>query len=108
MQATRTLRAFMEDDVAAAEAKAEVAVDAVLWDGDAMRGTKKRALADALEKLAQEKRARLEKLGPDQRQLRVTEFFTRPAEADRAAGSAAGRTASTPAPARFEFLTRKS
>ena len=77
MQATRTLRAFMEDDVAAAEAKAEVAVDAVLWDGDAMRDEKKRALAEALEKLAQEKRARLEKLGPHQRQLRVTEFFTR-------------------------------
>ena len=77
MQATRTLRAFMEDDVAAAEAKAEVAVDAFLWDGDAMRDEKKRALAEALEKLAQEKRARLEKLGPHQRQLRVTEFFTR-------------------------------
>ena len=77
MQATRTLRAFMEDDAEEAEAKAEVAVDAVLWDGDAMRDAKKRALAEALEKLAQEKRARLEKLGPDQRQLRVTEFFTR-------------------------------
>ena len=77
MQATRTLRAFMEDDAEEAEAKAEVAVDAVLWDGDAMRDEKKRALAEALEKLAQEKRARLEKLGPDQRQLRVTEFFTR-------------------------------
>ena len=51
--------------------------DAVLWDGDAMRDEKKRALAEALEKLAQEKRARLEKLGPHQRQLRVTEFFTR-------------------------------
>ena len=75
MQATRTLRAFMEDDAEEAEAKAEVAVDAVLWDGDAMRDEKKRALAEALEKLAQEKRARLEKLGPDQRQLRVTEFF---------------------------------
>ena len=67
----------MEDDAEEAEAKAEVAVDAVLWDGDAMRDEKKRALAEALEKLAQEKRARLEKLGPDQRQLRVTEFFTR-------------------------------
>jgi len=65
----------MEDDVAAAEAKAEVAVDAVLWDGDAMRDAKKRALADALEKLAQEKRARLEKLGPDQRQLKLVQFF---------------------------------
>ena len=42
-----------------------------------MRDEKKRALAEALEKLAQEKRARLEKLGPDQRQLRVTEFFSR-------------------------------
>ena len=77
MQATRTLRAFMEDDAEEAEAKAEVSVDAVLWDGDAMRDEKKRALAEALEKLAQEKRARLEKLGPHQRQLRVTEFFTR-------------------------------
>ena len=77
MQATRTLRAFVEDDAEEAEAKAEVAVDAALWDGDAMRDEKKRALAEALEKLAQEKRARLEKLGPDQRQLRVTEFFTR-------------------------------
>ena len=81
MQATRTLRAFMEDEAEKAEAKAEVAVDAVLWDGDAMRDQKKRALAEALEKLAQEKRAqekraRLEKLGPDQRQLRVTEFFS--------------------------------
>ena len=77
MQATRTLRAFMEDEAEKAEAEAEVAVDAVLWDGDAMRDEKKRALAEALEKLAQEKRARLEKLGPHQRQLRVTEFFTR-------------------------------
>ena len=77
MQATRSLRAFIEADAAAVEAKAEVAVDAVLWDGDAMRDEKKRALAEALEKLAQEKRARLEKLGPDQRQLRVTEFFSR-------------------------------
>ena len=77
MFATRTLRAFMEDEAEKAEAKAEVAVDAVLWDGDAMRDEKKRALAEALEKLAQEKRARLEKLGPHQRQLRVTEFFTR-------------------------------
>ena len=112
MQATRTLRSFMEDDVAAAEAKAEVAVDAVLWDGDAMRDEKKRALAEGLERVAQEKRARLEKLDPHQRQLRVSEFFTRPAEPDRAAGTtavdAATRTASTPAPARFEFSTRKS
>ena len=77
MQATRTLRAFMEDDVAAAEAKAEVAVDAVLWDGDAMRDEKKRALAEALEREAAALRARLEKLGPHQRQLRVTEFCTR-------------------------------
>ena len=77
MFATRTLRAFVEDEAEKAEAEAEVAVDAALWDGDAMRDEKKRARAEALGKLAQEKRARLEKLGPDQRQLRVTEFFSR-------------------------------
>ena len=66
MQATRTLRAFMEDDAEEAEAKAEVAVDAVLWDGDAMRDEKKRALAEALEREAAALRARLEKLGPHQ------------------------------------------
>ena len=77
MFATRTLRAFVEDEAEKAEAAAEVAVDAALWDGDAMRDAKKRARAEELEKLAREKRARLEKLGPDQRQLRVTEFFSR-------------------------------
>ena len=77
MFATRTLRAFMEEEAEKAEAEAEVAVDAALWDGDDMRDAKKRARAEALEKLAREKRARLDKLGPDQRQLRVTEFFSR-------------------------------
>ena len=76
MFATRRLRAFVEDEAEKAEAEAEVAVDAALWDGDAMRDEKKRARAEALEELAREKRARLEKLGPDQRQLKLVQFFT--------------------------------
>ena len=46
MFATRTLRAFVEDEAEKAEAAAEVAVDAALWDGDAMRDAKKRARAE--------------------------------------------------------------
>ena len=42
-----------------------------------MADQKKRALAEALEREAADLRARLEKLQPHQRQLRVTEFFTR-------------------------------
>ena len=75
MFATRTLRAFVEDEAEKAEAAAEVVVDAALWDGDAMRDAKKRARAEELEKLAREKRARLDKLGPDQRQLKLVQFF---------------------------------
>ena len=75
MFATRTLRAFVEDEAEKAEAAAEVAVDAALWDGDAMRDAKKRARAEELEKLAREKRARLDELGPDQRQLKLVQFF---------------------------------
>ena len=75
MFATRTLRAVVEDEAEKAEAAAEVAVDAALWDGDAMRDAKKRARAEELEKLAREKRARLDKLGPDQRQLKLVQFF---------------------------------
>ena len=75
MFATRTLRAFVEDEAEKAEAEAEVAVDAALWDRDAMRDAKKRARAEELEKVAREKRARLDKLGPDQRQLKLVQFF---------------------------------
>ena len=50
-------------------------ISGALWDGDAMRDAKKRARAEELEKLAREKRARLDKLGPDQRQLKLVQFF---------------------------------
>ena len=77
MQAARSLKAFIEADLQAAEARAEAAVDALLQDGDAMADAEKWAAARALEGAAADLRARLEKLQPHQRQLRVTEFFTR-------------------------------
>ena len=40
-----------------------------------MRDAKKRARAEELEKVAREKRARLDELGPDQRQLKLVQFF---------------------------------
>ena len=72
MQSARCLKDFLESDLEAAEARAEAAVDALLWDRDTMADPDKR-----LEMEVDELRARLQRLEPRQKQLKVTKFFTR-------------------------------
>ena len=77
MQSVRSLRDFLEDELEAASARAEAALLAWLWDRDSQADPDKMARARALEMEVDDVRARLQALGPRQKQLKVTQFFTR-------------------------------
>ena len=77
MQSVRSLRAVLEDELEALRERAEAALLAWLWDRDSQADPDKMARARALEMEVDDVRARLQALGPRQKQLKVTQFFTR-------------------------------
>ena len=77
MQSVRSLRAVLEDELEALRERAEAALLAWMWDRDSQADPDKMARARALEMEVDDVRARLQALGPRQKQLKVTQFFTR-------------------------------